>query len=203
MRDIIYSMFTIVSAPNPILSQKTKKVPKIDSSILRLVEEMKETLDKTLDPEGVGLAAPQVGKSVQIFIMKPTPKSPVTVCINPLVEPKREPQATEETGLSAHALAKAEPKAKSSSSKKLEGCLSLYSIWGEVVRKREITISYLDEKGKSHVKTFKRFPATIVQHEMDHLNGILFPKRVLEQKGILYKSRKNEKGEDIFEEIEI
>jgi len=45
--------------------------------------------------------------------------------------------------------------------------------------------------------------ATIIQHEMDHLQGILFPKRVLEQKGTLYKSSKNEKNEDEFEEITI
>jgi len=50
---------------------------------------------------------------------------------------------------------------------------------------------------------FSGFSATIIQHEYDHLRGILFPKRVLEQKGKLYKSHKNEKGEDEFDEIDI
>jgi Glu-tRNA(Gln) amidotransferase subunit E-like FAD-binding protein len=86
---------------------------------------------------------------------------------------------------------------------KLEGCLSLPNIWGEIARKPSITLSYLDKKGKNHTKTFKGLFSVIIQHEVDHLNGILFPKKVLEQKGKLYKSHKNEKGEDVFEKIEI
>lgn len=58
-------------------------------------------------------------------------------------------------------------------------------------------------KEETENKNFSGFSAIIIQHEMDHLDGILFPKRVLEQKGILYKSHKNEKNEDIFEELEI
>ena len=59
----------------------------------------------------------------------------------------------------------------------------------------------MDETGKIYTKEFKDFLATIIQHEYDHLNGILFPKRVLEQKGKLYKSSKEKNGEDIFEEL--
>ena len=81
--------------------------------------------------------------------------------------------------------------------------MSLPTIWGPVLRSSSVTLSYLDEYGKSHKKKFSNFLSTIIQHEMDHLQGILFPKRVLEQKGILYKSHKNEKGEDVFEEITI
>lgn len=166
---------------------------KIDGRILLLIREMEEALMAAKDPEGVGLAAPQVGKLVSVFITKPSANLPVQVFINPVV--RETPTETDDKIKS-----KAKPRNKYV---KLEGCLSLVNIWGEVRRTPRITVSYLDEKGNSHTKTFRGFMATIIQHEMDHLRGILFPKRVLEQNGKLYKSRKNEKCEDIFEEVEI
>lgn len=180
-------MLEIVSAPNPVLSAKTNKITKIDKGILKLIEEMKKALESATDPIGVGLAAPQVGKALKIFIAKPSVKSKVLVFINPKIIRKTSPQ---------------EKKGKERT-RKLEGCLSLPNIWGEVLRYNEITLEFQDETGKKHYKKFKGFPATIVQHEIDHLNGILFPKRVLEQKGTLYKSEKDEKGQDIFEELKI
>jgi len=180
-------MNAIVKAPDPILSQKAKPVKKIDKAILKLVDEMKKNLAMATDPIGVGLAAPQVGKPLQIFIAKPTAKSEIFTFINPKITKK----------------ISAEKKKEEPETRKLEGCLSLPNIWGEVNRYPLIFTEYLDEKGKLHKKKFTGFLATIFQHEIDHLNGILFPKRVLEQKGTLYKSEKNEKGEDIFEEIKI
>ncbi|MCL4353991.1 peptide deformylase [Patescibacteria group bacterium] len=181
-------MSTIVKAPNPVLAQKAKKVVKIDSNIKKFLEEMKTSLLTAADPIGVGLAAPQVGKSLQIFITKPTLESPISVFINPKIT------LTDEQPVK---------KAKKTKSKKLEGCLSLPNIWGEVKRNPSLQITFLDENGKKRTKKFKGFMATIIQHEVDHLNGVLFPKRVLEQKGALYKSEKNEKGEEIFDEIKI
>lgn len=155
---------------------------------------MEKALLSAKDPIGVGLAAPQVGKSLQIFIAKPSDKLGSMVFINPKIIA----QSSEVDYVKR-------PKKDTSekASKKLEGCLSLPAIWGPVLRSSSITISYLDEHGKSHKKKFSNFLSTIIQHEMDHLEGILFPKRVLEQKGTLYKSHKNEKGEDVFEEIEL
>lgn len=187
-------MLKIVIAPNPVLSKIAQSISKTTSQARDIVEEMKATLAHTTDPKGVGLAAPQIGKSHRIFIAKPTDKSQVLVFINPQIITK-----SSETDYVKRPKKNASEKA----SKKLEGCLSLPNIWGPVLRSSSVTLSYLDEQGKSHKKKFSGFMSTIVQHEMDHLNGILFPKRVLEQKGILYKSSKNEKGEDIFEEIEI
>lgn len=179
-------MLTIVCTPNPVLSQKAKEVHKIDNSIRSLIKHMKQTLIAQKDPEGVGLAAPQVNTSLQIFIVKPSPKSPEQVFINPEIQPiKTKKRANEQ-----------------SSSVKLEGCLSLPSIWAEVKRAESITVSYLNEEGEKKTETFSGFPATIVQHEFDHLQGILFTKRVLEQKSQLYKSHK-EKGKDVFEEINL
>jgi len=183
-------MLKIITAPDQILSQKTKKVKKIDKSVLDFIEEMKKTLLSAKDPEGVGLAAPQVGKSISIFITKPRPKSPIKVFINPQIKLEEKTTKTEE-------------KSQKTFMKRLEGCLSLPNIWGHVKRNSSLLLSYQDEKGKSYSQKFTGFMAIIIQHEIDHLNGILFTKRVLEQNGTLYKSHKNEKGEDVFEEIEI
>ncbi|OGH21247.1 MAG: peptide deformylase [Candidatus Levybacteria bacterium RIFCSPLOWO2_01_FULL_38_13] len=176
----------IIIAPNSILSQKAKPVKKTDK---KLLEGMKKTLLSAKDPEGVGLAAPQVEIPQSIFIIKPAPKSSIRVFINP--------QISDEGGEVSKMETRKSPR------KRLEGCLSLPNIWGEVKRKNFITLSFSDEKGKLHTKEFKGFLATIIQHEMDHLNGILFTERVLEQNGILYKSHKDKKGEAVFEELEI
>jgi peptide deformylase len=72
-----------------------------------------------------------------------------------------------------------------------------------VERSPEIFVEFLDETGKLHKRKFTGFMATVIQHEVDHLNGTLFPKRVLEQGGTLYESKKNAKGEDEFEELRI
>ena len=78
-------MIPIITAPDPVLSRHAKKVAKVNKGILALLKEMEETLLSATDPEGVGLAAPQIGKSLSIFITKPTPKSPVSVFINPRI----------------------------------------------------------------------------------------------------------------------
>lgn len=184
-------MLKIVNAPDPVLSDKAKPVAKVNSAIKSLLKEMEDTLDNAKDPEGVGLAAPQVGKSLQIFIVRQDKKSPLLTFINPtILSPSTETKIT----------MKSKTKKKSV---KLEGCLSLQDIWGTVKRHPSVMLEYMDEDGKKHKKKFTGFLATIIQHEVDHLNGILFPKHVLEQKGELYKSSKNKKGETIFEEISI
>lgn len=185
-------MMPIVKAPNEILATAAKPIKKIDKEIVKLIEDMKKTLAATHDPEGVGLAAPQAGEPLALFIAKPTPKSACLVFINPKI-----------IKISEKLVELTRPKNTKNKPKKLEGCLSLPAIWGPVKRSESLAISYLDEHGKKHAKTFTGFLATIIQHEMDHLDGILFPKRVLEQKGKLYKSRKNKEGKDIFEEINI
>ncbi len=184
-------MLQIIKAPNPVLSQKAKRIVKVDKTVLKLISQMREAMESAIDPIGVGLAAPQVGKNLRLFIAKPTTKSKVLVFINPRII-KKEKKAHPDT---SHKDEKEH--------KKLEGCLSLKDIWGEVSRFDSIWVSYLDETGKKHHRKFDGFLATILQHEIDHLDGILFPKRVLEQNGALYKSEKDEKGRDVFEEIKL
>ncbi len=182
-------MIKIVTAPSEILSRKAKPVKKIDK---KLIDEMKQALVLAKDPEGVGLAAPQLGKPLSIFVIKPTLKSSIKVFINPKISEEKDELSSTSS-----------KKTKRSHPTRLEGCLSLPNIWGEVRRKSSLTLEYIDEKGKNHTQTFKGFIATIIQHEIDHLIGVLFTKRVLEQNGQLYKSYKNENGEDVFEELEI
>lgn len=185
-------MLQIIKAPNPVLSQKAKRIVKVDKAVTKLIAEMIKSMESASDPIGVGLAAPQVGKSLRLFIAKPSQKSKILVFINPHIEKVEEKK-----------LSKAKSASGGKEHKKLEGCLSLLNIWGSVERFDSVWISYLDETGKKHNRRFDGFLATILQHEIDHLDGILFPKRVLEQKGTLYKSEKDEKGEDIFEEIKL
>ncbi len=221
----VFIMLPIVTAPNNILSLVTAPIKKIDKNVLLLIEEMKDTLSNTHDPEGVGLAAPQIGKSLQLFIAKPTQKSPFIIFINPIIikasdtmqELKRPKSASLKKRGSkkparfarldarmAKALAStSQRRGESARRAKLEGCLSLPTIWGTVLRHTDLTLSFLDEKGNSHTEYFKGFMSTIIQHEVDHLSGTLFPKRVLEQKGKLFKSHKDEAGEDVFDQIEI
>lgn len=185
----------VVQAPNEVLSAKAKLVEKIDDTILKFIEDMKETLVAQKDPEGIGLAAPQVNKSLQIFIVKPDDESPFDVYINPTLEliPDKPEKVTK----------KKDGEAKKEERQKLEGCLSLKIIWGTVKRTKKVKLKWTDEKGKNHEAFFSGFYATILQHEYDHLQGILFPRRVLEQQGQLYKSRKGKDGHDIFDPVEI
>ncbi len=195
-------MIPIITTPNSILVKKSDKVERFDKKLKNLVSQMEETLLATTDPKGVGLAAPQVGISLRIFQIKPTEKSKVLTFINPEIVP------SPATAVSAEAsqpgsLANARSAPKNSKGKLLEGCLSIPNIWGNVTRKKEVTVKWQDENGKEHTKSFKGFSATIIQHELDHLNGILFTKHVLEQNEQLYRSHKNEDGEDEFEEINV
>lgn len=164
----------IVDVKNPILRQKAKPIAKIDKKILELISDMKDTLSVQKDPEGVGLAAPQVGKSFQIFIADY--KNLKRVIINPEIleeSVKKRSASTKKQDLGEKEI--------------LEGCLSLPHYYGPIVRADKIKIKYLDEKGKEQIEEFEGFDAQIIGHEIDHLNGILFIDKILEQKAPLYK----------------
>src|SRR5882724_374032 len=180
-------MLKIIQAPNPVLSQKAKAVTRIDKIVTHLLQQMEETLDHASDPEGVGLAAPQVEKSLQIFIIRESPHAPLLTFINPKIEEFFDKSEEKQ-------LEKDPKKKKKKRDVQLEGCLSLKDVWGVVKRNFGVTLSYQDETGQKQTKKFSGFLATIIQHEYDHLQGTLFPKRVLEQNSPLYHSVKNTKG---------
>lgn len=184
----------IIQAPHEVLSNKAKRVGKIDKTLLDLIEEMKYTVIHATDPEGVGLAAPQIGKSLQLFIIKEIKETPYFVFINPEVT-LLEDIIIEVT---PHG-----PKKNNEEDHRLEGCLSLKDIWGTVKRAQKVRVVYTDETGIKHNEIYDGFFATIIQHEYDHLQGILFPKRTLEQNGNLYKSHKKADGKEVFDPIDL
>lgn len=169
----------VVIAPNDKLRIKTKPVKKITPEILKVAAEMIKLTKTFQDPEGVGLASTQIGRSERFFIGKIG--KDFKVFFN--------------------------PKVITYSSKKknfFEGCLSIPKFWGEVSRPTEITASYQDETGKTVNRKFKGLSAWIFQHEVDHLDGHLFVDKVLAQKGRMFKvNGKDTAGSDIFEEIRL
>ncbi len=193
-------MYSIVTTPDKILIEVAKPVTKFDKKLKDIIHGMEKTLLATKDPVGVGLAAPQVGLSLRIFQMKPTEKAKVTTYINPVIERL---STIEEVPSSTNSEKIERRKPGESKGKLLEGCLSIPNIWGNVLRKKELTLSWQNEKGEELTRDFTGFPAVIIQHEMDHLNGILFTKHVMDQDEKLFKSHKNDSGEDEFEEISI
>lgn len=193
-------MYSLVTTPNKILVENAKPVKNFDAKLKKILKDMEATLRATVDPVGVGLAAPQVGLPLRIFQMKPTEKSKVTSYINPVIEKTSESEGIPEFSNSEKVETK---KPESSKNKLLEGCLSIPNIWGNVTRKKQVTLSWQDAEGNNFTQDFDGFESIIIQHEVDHLNGILFTKRVMEQGEKLFKSHKNDKGEDEFDEIEI
>lgn len=170
----------IVTVKNPLLRQKSRPVAKVDKKIHELIADMRDTLAAQSDPEGVGLAAPQIGKNVRVFLM--VHEGVERICINPEVIEVSEPKK------------KTKKKAKTV----LEGCLSLPHYYGPLTRAKKITISYLSETGQKVTETFEGFLAQIVQHEIDHLDGVLFIDRIVEQHAPLYLFH----GEE-WEEVEL
>jgi peptide deformylase len=184
----------IVTAPNPVLTKAAKRVEKIDRKILDLVAFMKKTLIHTNNPKGVGLAAPQIGISLQIFITRPKDTSPIETYLNPEIIWKSADVAEIQRDSESKSKAK---------EKKLEGCLSIPNVWGYLKRPSKVRLRYMDIKGQIQEKEFSGFEATIIQHETDHLNGILYTMRVLEQKQKLYEIETDDKGEEELVEIKI
>jgi len=178
-------MKPIVVTPNPVLVTAARTVTSFDKRLGKLVSDMKRTLGAARNPKGVGLAAPQIGEGWRVFVTRPTEKSDVRVFINP------------EITVYSNEKTDGVPEREN----KLEGCLSIPKIWGKVHRAHGLTLKYQDETGAAHVEKFTGFLATIIQHETDHTNGILFVQRVLEQKGKLYESAKDENGKDVLDEV--
>jgi peptide deformylase len=180
-------MKSIIQVPNSMLTTPAKTVPSFDKKLLSQIAEMKKILVSAKDPKGVGLAGPQVGFPYRMFLTKPTEKSDIRVFINPEIL----------------TLSKETTERIPQQEKKLEGCLSIPKIWGRVKRHQSLTLRYQNETGKVQEEEFSGFLATIIQHETDHVNGILFTHRIIEQKGKFYQTAKDEDGKEILEELQL
>ncbi|MCB5245568.1 MAG: peptide deformylase [Candidatus Cloacimonadaceae bacterium] len=135
-----------------VLRLKCEEVQVIDENISQFAEDLIATMYQW---DGVGLAAPQVGVNKRIIVIdaerkdNPKKQSPL-VMINPIIEESSGETETE------------------------EGCISIPDIYAKVVRPSNITVSYTDIKNEQHRIKLSGYPAVIVQHECDHLDGILF-----------------------------
>lgn len=158
-------IYPIVAYGDPVLKKEGEEIEQDYPNLDGLIADMFETMYKA---SGVGLAAPQIGKSIRLFIVDGSPfaedeededydpkaegmESFKKVFINPIIEEEE----GEEWGFN-------------------EGCLSIPKIREEVFRKEKVTISYYNEKWELKEETYEGYAARIIQHEYDHVDGILF-----------------------------
>lgn len=162
------AILRVLEHPHPILSQKALPICQIDRKVCRLVRDMIETM---YQEDGVGLAAPQVGVSKQIMVISPTRRrGKEEVLYNLQVVERSREHETE-----------------------VEGCLSLPGFAGEIERAKKITYTALDAKGHPVTETAEGFHARVIQHELDHLNGILIlTYRALGQRQLKTSQRSSE-----------
>jgi peptide deformylase len=138
-----------------VLRQPAKRITKVDDEIRTLAKQMLQTM---YSEDGIGLAAPQVGIHKQLIVIdcKPDdPENPPMVLINPTI-----------TRFGGKACAVQ------------EGCLSIPNVFLDVTRPEEIEVSFKDENGRPHKIKAGGLLARVIQHEMDHLNGVMFVDRV-------------------------
>ena len=135
----------ILQIGDEILTKKCLPVESIDGELIKLLDDMKQTL---ADAKGAGLAAPQVGKNIRVFIVDTD--DGYYEFINPKIL------------------------GTSGSQYGVEGCLSVKGKWGDVKRPRKVTVEALDRNGKKFKVVARDFFARAVCHENDHLDGILY-----------------------------
>jgi len=156
----------IYKYPEPVLRKKTKQITEFDNELTSLAHDMAETM---YDAPGIGLAAPQIGKSVRLVVVDISrdreEDQEFMVLVNPEITGREGDQLDE------------------------EGCLSVPELTAKVKRARKITISYQDLEGNPMELTAEDRFAVVLQHEIDHLHGILFIDHLSTLKRTLYKKK--------------
>lgn len=160
-------LLDIVSYPDPRLKERCQPVEEITDEIRQLSSDMLETMYAA---PGVGLAAPQVGRSIRLLVMDPRQQDgqhDPRVLVNPVLEPLGEEIVSEQ-----------------------EGCLSVpLSYRADVPRWSSVRLRATDLDGKPIDEVLEGFPAVVVQHEVDHLDGALFIDRISRLRRTLYDSK--------------
>ena len=152
---------TIVTLPDPVLRRKARAVTKFDKNLQTLIDDMIETMR---DAPGVGLAAPQVGVPERVIVVEYAEQEEVEEGEDPIeVEPKLYVMVNPE-------IAKASPETVVG----IEGCLSIPTLVGEVERAQEIRIKGFNRHGQPMKLKVDGWLARIFQHEIDHVNGVVF-----------------------------
>lgn len=145
------AIMPIVLLPDPVLRQRAEPVVSVDAGIRRLMDDMLETM---YDAPGIGLAAPQVGVSQRVIVMD---------CSDDDAEPEPLKMANPEITWTSDETASME-----------EGCLSIPGHRGDVSRPIALELRYLDENGTEQQRRAEGLLAVCIQHEIDHLDGVLF-----------------------------
>ncbi len=162
---------------SPVLRVKAEPVKNVDGAVRKLAEGMIELM---LQKNGVGLAAQQVGKTIRVFVMYVPPQydldKPDGKRLNPEIN---EPLVMLNPVLEERQGAQSEK----------EGCLSIPEIFVPVHRACEVSVSFLDLHGKQRLARARGLMARVIQHEIDHLDGILFVDRVSAIKKIALSAR--------------
>lgn len=146
----------IITNPNPILRKKSAKIKDITRQAQQLCLDMEKTMK---EKDGVGLAAPQIGQNIRLIAVNI--KDGAICMINPEIIKK---SLTKEFGE--------------------EGCMSIPGVYGQVKRHKKITCQYLDKTGKIKKINAQGLLARVIQHEIDHLDGILFIDKSKDAKNI-------------------
>lgn len=142
---MITAVYQIVKIGDPVLREVAKEVPKITPNIIKLLGNMADTM---CSADGVGLAAPQVGISKRVVVI--------------------------DTGEGLLELINPQILAREGKEIDSEGCLSIPGVQGDVMRSAKVTVTALDRTGKKFTVTGTGLLARALQHEIDHLEGILF-----------------------------
>ncbi|WP_416796411.1 peptide deformylase [Ciceribacter azotifigens] len=166
----------LIILPDPLLRQVSKPVERVDSDILKLADDMLETM---YDAPGIGLAAVQVGVARRLLVIdvsrEDEEKQPL-VFINPEILTSSDERSTYE-----------------------EGCLSIPDYYAEVERPAKVTVRSIDREGKEQTTEAEGLLATCLQHEIDHLNGVLFIDHIsrLKREMVIKKFTKAARGKAI------
>ena len=143
---------------NPVLRKISKHVESLTPEIQKLIADMHATMKKE---QGIGIAAPQIGVNLRVALAKLNPatkQEKIITMINPAIISRSMQMEIGE-----------------------EGCLSLRGKWGKVERSLHLRVRFFDEKWKTHELHLESLNARIIQHEIDHLDGVLFWDRVVEE----------------------
>jgi len=152
----------IVAFGSPILRKKCVDISPDYPELEMLLENMKETMHEA---HGVGLAAPQINKSIRLFLIDTTPfvddeeETEKVIVKQVFINARILEEVGEEWGFN-------------------EGCLSIPDVREDISRKPNITIEYFDENFEKHTDTYDGLTARVIQHEYDHIQGILFTDKI-------------------------
>ncbi len=159
------AILTIRHYPDPVLQQVAQPISEIDESIKTLAQDMVETM---YSAPGVGLAAPQVGISQRLIVLNCSPKgeaAQLIIAVNPEIV-SREGEQFEE-----------------------EGCLSVPEYYCRIHRAQRVTVRFLDLQGQSQEMVSEGYQAVAFQHEIDHLEGLLFVDHLSSLKKGLFRKK--------------